>query len=344
MRQHSLLTLYSILSAISLFLLAMASCEKKSDYVHADGIIWNTSYHITFKGNPSLADSVLVVLDAVGKSLNVFDDSSLISKVNTSDSLEIDSHFKAVYEESVRLNTASDGFFDPTLSPLITAWGFGKGHAVTADTASIDSVLAFVGIGKTNLRGNTIIKNDNRIQFNFSAIAKGYGCDCVAAMLERNGVKDYLVEIGGEISAGGNGPGKNGWRISIDKPIESEGVVHESGAIVGISSGGMATSGNYRNFHKGAGGSFGHTISPLTGRPVSTDVISATVVAPSAMKADAAATVCMAVGSEKGAKILQNLGYEGMLIKSDSSVWMSDGFSRLVVNAESSEPGKTGRN
>lgn len=334
----------SFMAALASLAFIFTSCRRDAAYTRTEGMIWNTSYHITFKGAPELEDSILAVLDGVGKSLNVFDENSLISKINRADSMETDAHFRSVYKGSARLHDASGGMFDPTLSPLITAWGFGKGHEVTADTAAVDSILKFVGFGKTRLRGDSIIKGDRRIQFNFSAIAKGYGCDCVATMLERNGVKDYLVEIGGEIAVGGKGPGKDGWLISVDKPIESEGVIHDSGAVVRMKSGGMATSGNYRNFHRAAGKSFGHTISPVTGRPVATDVISATVVAPSSMEADAAATVCMAVGSAESERLLKKLGYDAMLIRNDSTVWMTEGFSTLIVNAESSEPGRRGRN
>lgn len=320
-----------------------SACSSSDDYLSTSGMIWNTTYHITFKGTPALADSVLVVLEDVGKSLNVFDSGSLVSRVNGADSMTVDKHFINVYHASQKIHKASDGMFDPTLSPLITAWGFGKGHKITADTASVDSIRQFVGLNKTSLQNDKLNKTDRRIQFNFSAVAKGYGCDQVAEMFKRNGVDDFMVEIGGEIAVGGNGPRKTGWRISIDKPIESDSISHESGAIISLTDCGIATSGNYRNFHKEGGKTMGHTISPLTGRPVTSDVVSATVVAPTAMEADAAATACMATGAAKAAQILENLNYEGMLILADSSVWMSDGFKKRL-NAATSAPGRTNRN
>ena len=315
------------------FLIApfFASCDG-GNYQKEEGMIWNTTYHITYKGPSALADSILPVLNEVGASLNVFDKTSLVSRVNESDSLEIDGHFKRVYSESRIVNNASGGMFDPTLSPLITAWGFGIGHEVTADTLAIDSILNFVGIGKTRLNGDWLVKDDRRTQFNFSAVAKGYGCDAVAAMLQRNGVTDWLVEIGGEISVGGISPSGGKWKISVDKPIETDSTeIHDAVTVIGVSDCGVATSGNYRNFRKEGGKTMGHTISPVTGRPVVTDVVSATVIAPTSMEADAAATACMASGSERAKSMLRDLRMEGMLILSDSTVWESPGFSSLVI-------------
>lgn len=317
-----------ILPAVATFFAVLTACRKADPYVNAEGIIWNTSYHITYKGPVSLTDSIFLVLDSVGKSLNVFDSTSLVSKANLTDEIEVDENFRRVYEASRLIHKSSNGMFDPTLSPLITAWGFGKGHTFTADTAAVDSVLKFVGLNKTSLKGKVLHKEDIRTQFNFSAIAKGFGCDKVGEMLKRNGVTDYIVEIGGEITLAGNAPGRSGWRVAIDKPVESTGNEHQQGIVVNITDCGLATSGNYRNFHKEGKTTLGHTISPITGRPVQTDVISATVMAPTCMEADGAATACMAAGSVMAKRLLNDLGYEGMLILSDTTVWMSEGFMK----------------
>jgi len=317
----------SLLSAFS-----FSACHSDA-YVREEGMIWNTTYHITFKGNPELRDSVMKILNEVGKSLNVFDSTSLVSRVNTVDSTRVDSRFIKVYNVSKLMNNASGGMFDPTLSPLITAWGFGPGHKLTADTLAIDSIMDFVGINKTRLVGDVLIKEDIRTQFNFSAVAKGYGCDEVAAMLKRNGVTDYLVEIGGEIVLSGRNPRGGKWSVSIDRPIQTDTTeIHDACKVVELTDAGVATSGNYRNFRKNGGETFGHTISSVTGRPVATDVISATVIAPTAMEADAAATACMASGSERSKIMLQRMRFEGMLILSDSTIWMTQGFKNLVRN------------
>ena len=143
-------------------------------------------------------------------------------------------------------------------------------------------------------------------------MTKGYGCDRIAAMLARNGSKNHMVEIGGEIALGGHNPQGEPWRIQIDAPVESEAPVHQRLSTVALEGpAGIATSGNYRNFHTSARyGRFGHTIDPQTGRPVRTDVVSATVVAPTTAQADAWATACMA--SEADSAIARRKGVEGL--------------------------------
>ena len=127
-------------------------------------MIWNTTYHVTYNGGSELKDSIMQVLNKVGASLNVFDENSLVSRVNVSDSTAVDTDFIRVYVESVKVNRLTDGAFDPTLGPLIEAWGFGKGHKATGDTARIDSLMKFVGIDKTRLSMDTLVKDDSRIR------------------------------------------------------------------------------------------------------------------------------------------------------------------------------------
>ena len=189
---------------------------------------------------------------------------------------------------------------------------------------------------KTDKKGNVLIKSDDRITFNFSAIAKGMGCDEVGKMLERNGVTDYIVEIGGEITAKGHNPKGQKWRISIDKPINAnDTVIHHSAGIVEITNCGIATSGNYRNYHTdSAGNKVAHTINPRTGMPEQSDVLSATVIAPDCMTADAYATTFMVLGLEKSKKLLdKHPEISAMLITSDNGnsfkIWESDNFPKM---------------
>lgn len=327
--------IFKYMSAVALSVIMLCGCNggsgKKSSWQKEEGLVWNTSWHITYNGLPELKDSVLTVLSRVGKSLSVFDPSSLVSEVNKNDSTPVDNDFIRVYIMSKKINRASDGAFDPTLSPLITAWGFGKGHEATADTLRIDSIMEFVGIEKTHLRHDALVKDDSRIEFNFSAIAKGYGCDAVAEMLRANGVEDFLVEIGGEIICRGKNPEGKDWRISIDRPVFSaDSIIHESQEVIAVSDMGIATSGNYRNFHTSGSTTYGHTISAETGRPVSTDVISATVLAPTAMEADGLATAFMSMGSKRSQKLNESLRRPVMLILADSTVWVSKEMKNLI--------------
>lgn len=320
------------------------SCSKGKEYNSCEGMIWNTLYHITYKGPASLQDSIIPTLNKVGGSLSVFDPNSLVSRLNSSLQVEADSHLEKVYETSRKIHNSSEGRFDPTLSPLIDAWGFGRGHTPTADTLIIDSILPYIGLQKTHLSDGKIIKEDIRTQFNFSAIAKGYGCDAVGEMFRRNGVTDYMVEIGGELSLSGQSPSGKNWRIAVDAPSEGSLPGEETAVILSLSDVGVATSGNYRNFREEGGLTTAHTISPETGRPIISEILSATVIAKDCMSADALATACMAGNFIQAKELLNLTQAEGMLIMADS-IFMTDGFNRFVESiSEFSAPEGKGRN
>lgn len=327
-----------LLPAFILLMVVVSAClgnksgQKDAAFVKQEGLVWNTSFHVTFRGPDALKDSIIAVLDKIGKEFSIFDTTSLVSRVNMNDSTPVDTDFIRLYVASRRVNKVTDGVFDPTLSPLISAWGFGPGHKISADTARIDSILQFVGIDKTRISRDALIKDDPRISFNFSAIAKGFGCDCVGEMLKRNGVSDYLIEIGGEIAMAGKSPSGSDWKVSIDKPILSaDKEIHISQAIIELTDAGVATSGNYRNFIENDSIVYGHTISAETGRPVQTDVISATVIAPTAMEADAFATSFMAMDSEKAMNLATSLRLPMMLVLTDSTVTTNKLFDKLLI-------------
>lgn len=307
-----------------------SGCSKNDRYIKSEGIIWNTIYHITYKGPENLKDSILPVLNEVSRSLSIFHPNSLVCQLNDNKSIKADRHFIAVYDESKRINEISGGNFDPTLSPLIDAWGFGLRHTPNSDTIAIDSILNFIGLSRTYRINDTIVKEDIRTRFNFSAIAKGYGCDAVAEMFSRNGVDDYMIEIGGEITLRGQSPSGKKWSIGIDAPVENAVPGEEELLILSLTDCGVATSGNYRNFRREGENIVAHTISPHTGRPFVSEILSATVVAGSCMEADGMATACMASSLPEAISLIQTNPVEGLLIFQDS-IWMSPGFKDLVA-------------
>ena len=331
-----------VIYIISLLFLTCISCNRQDTFVRTEGMIWNTVYHITYKGDKSLQDSLLPVFNEVNKSLSVFEKTSLVSQINEMDSLVVNEHFITVYDASKRINRLSKGMFDPTVSPLIEAWGFGQKHTASQDTAAIDSILMFVGIDKTRREGNQIIKEDKRIKFNFSAIAKGYGVEAVAEMFQRNGVTDYMVEIGGELSLSGNSPTGKTWNIAVDTPIDDGKPGENTAMILSLTGVGIATSGNYRNYRIEEGNKVVHTISPVTGHPVIGEILSATIIAPTCMEADAIATACMASTTTEAKQLLKECNVEGLFIFSDS-IWMTPGFKKYIIS-EVSEPGRKDRN
>lgn len=273
-----------------------AACDNVKPFRSLQGMVWNTMYHITYSSNVSLDDSIQAVMRQVEQSLSVFNDSSIVSRINRGDSIEVDSLFEKVFVESQRINLLSNGAFDPTVGPLVELWGFGKNKDVQSapEPALIDSIRESVGIMECSIDNKFVSKKSPSTRFNFSAIAKGYGCDMIADMMRRNGVKSYMVEIGGEIALNGKSPHGGMWRIMVDAPIEdNDSIIHEQMAVIEVDSCGIATSGNYRNYHIVDGNVMGHSIDPFTGRPAITTILSATVIAPQCATADALATACM---------------------------------------------------
>ena len=294
---------------------------------YVEGGVWNTTYHITYTGAPtSLEDSVIAVMAQVEASLSAFLDSSTVSRVNAAPSATVmaDPLLRRCLEASRRVSELSGGAFDPTVGPLVSLWGFGPaktGGAVPSDVA-IDSALTTVGIASCYVDSiGRVIKKADATAFNFSAIAKGMGCDAIGDMLRRNGVTDYMVEIGGEIALNGVSPRGCPWRVQVDAPLASDtSVIHERLAVIELTSGGVATSGNYRNYRETDGQRAVHTISPATGRPIETATLSATVTAPDCMTADALATACMAMQPDQALAMIGRIsGAEAMLVSRDPS-------------------------
>ena len=280
-------------------------------------------------------------LKSVEHSLSVFDDNSLVSFINDNDSGPVDHHLKKVYEMSVKVNEASNGLFDPTISPLIEAWGFGENRVPAADSALVASLLPSVGIGLTRIENGVLYKSSHQTAFNFSAIAKGYGVDTAAKTLIDLGCNDLMFEIGGEVVCRGHNPAGKKWRILIEIPDEEylkEVFKNENkptfadDLIVELNDEALATSGNYRNYHSDSGQTFGHTISPKTGYPVKTDILSASVIAPTCMEADAMATACMAMGSKDALAMLLEEGLAGAFILYSGEVMVNEKMREHLAN------------
>ncbi|MDE6415817.1 MAG: FAD:protein FMN transferase [Duncaniella sp.] len=310
----------------------MAGCDRQQ-FRTSEGGVWNTTYRIVYRADKTLDDSILAVMKQVEMSLSPFNDSSLISRINRGEpGVKPDSLIVTVFSTSADINRRSGGAFDPTVAPLINAWGFGYRNG-TGDPSqhAIDSLLELVGIAECRLTPDSIAKKHPLTEFNFSAITKGLGVDCVAAMLRRNGVTDYLVEIGGEIALLGTNPHGAPWRVMIDAPDSTDIAGHSRLTVISPPAGGLATSGNYRNFHTLEGGRrTWHTISPVTGYPAPSHILSATVIAPSTMEADALATSCMAMPPDSAMAMIERYeGAEALLVLPDMNLMTSTGFPEL---------------
>lgn len=270
-----------------------------------------------------MIDGIMATLRDVGHAVSPFDSTSTISAVNRGERVVAGEHLTALLRGSQRVCALSGGAFDPTLAPLINLWGFGYADADpdAVTDRQITEALNHVGIMECRIDDNgCIVKKSPQTEFNFSAIAKGYGCDCVGRMLEAHGINDYMVEIGGEIAVAGMNPAGQPWNIQIDAPEIDNLDNHASLTVISVTDCGIATSGNYRNYHERADGSrYGHTISAVTGRPVVTSTLSATVIAPTAMDADALATACMAMDADKAIAMIDAIDDTACLLVTDDN-------------------------
>lgn len=321
-----------------------SGCINVSSWQKNQGMIWHTVWHATYYGEPEMLTAAIDSLVAVEQSISVFDHNSLVSYVNKTEQAPIDTHFANVYNMSKSVNHISNGMFDPTISRLINAWGFGEDHTPTQDTLEIKKLLQNVGIDKTYIQDGILYKESPDISFNFSALAKGYGVDVAARVLRDRGCKDLMFDIGGEIVCYGNNPDGRKWRILIETPDQEflndvfktdSAPTFSEPLIIELNDEALATSGNYRNYHKVDGETFGHTISPRTGRPVATDILSASVIAPTCMEADAMATACMAMGSTDAMAMLLEKGLPGAFILYTGEVIVNGKMNERIVHKES---------
>ena len=241
-------------------------------------------------------------VDAEAKaSMSIFDEGSLLSRINRGETDELDEHIMRNIEISSRFTQLSGGAYDVTIKPLTEAYGF-AGEQNGGVEPNIDSLLQFVGFDLIVVEGGRLTRKDERVQLDFNSIAKGYTLDLVADELERMGVGDYLVNIGGEIRCKGENREGKEWRIAIETPYDGNMAMDSYEKVLPLSNCALATSGNYRRFYYTEDGrKVAHTIDPRTGMSVVSELLSATVVAPTCAEADAAATMFMAMGSEGGA-------------------------------------------
>ncbi|UKK56316.1 FAD:protein FMN transferase [Prevotella communis] len=265
-------------------LLLLVSCAQK-EYRQNSNFVFGTIYNITYQSDKDLQQEIETELMKVDGEFSMFNPQSTVARINSGDStVERSEMFNEIYQLAQTVNRETDGAFDITVAPLVNAWGFGFKHEQLPTPEQVDSLLQL------------------RNQMDFSAIAKGYGCDVVARLLESHGIHNYMVEIGGEVVVSGKNAKGDDWHIGITKPTDdSLSVEGEMQTVLSITDHAMATSGNYRNFYYQGGRKYAHTIDPRTGYPVQHSLLSATVLADNCATADAYATSFMVLGVE-GAK------------------------------------------
>ena len=306
----------SAILLLTALLLLSGACARQGDYVRIEGFAQGSTYHVIYHPVKGMnAASLQARFDArlqeIDQSLSGYNKGSLLSRLNAGEDLPLDGLFIECFERSKEIWAESGGAFDPSAAPLFDLWGFGFSNKGQVSDAAIDSILAFVGMDLLTLEeradGTHLVKADPRCQLNFNAIAQGYSCDVVARILDSLGCSDYLVDIGREIRCKGRNAAGEKWRIGLDRP--SDGNMEEGKdlqAILHVSDCGIVTSGNYRKFYVEDGRKYAHTIDPVSGRPVSHNLLSATVIAADATTADAYATWMMVIGLDRARQFLDD--------------------------------------
>lgn len=275
----------------------------------SEGSIFGTTYHIKYEASEALDSAILAELKRVDASMSVFNPLSTISKINAGQSQRVDFMLYDVLQKAMKVSEATQGAFDVTVMPLVNAWGFGFKKGTFPSDAQIDSLRQIVGFHHITLTHDSLLKKDKeQVMIDCGAIAKGYGVDRVAKVLRDRGVRNYMVEIGGEVVTKGRNPQTHkSWQIGISKPVDNE---NEKGSgelqtVLSLENSALATSGNYRNYYERDGRKYAHTIDPRTGRPVQHSLLSATVLAPDCATADAYATAFMVMGVNGAQKVLE---------------------------------------
>lgn len=281
--------------------------QRSMPYQHNEGMIFGTVYSVTYQYDRDLQKQIEAELKKVDQSLSMFNQQSIISLVNRNEDVKVDDRFTDVFTLAQSISRETDGAFDITVAPLVNAWGFGfKGKGPQPSAAQVDSLKQLIGYQMVSLKGGKVVKQKPGITLDCSAIAKGYGSDVVARYLRSLDIKNFMVEIGGEVVTQGNSPKRVPWRIGVTKPTDdSLSVADELETVLNVTDRAMATSGNYRNFYYKGGKKFAHTIDPKTGHPVQHSLLSATVLAPSCATADGYATAFMVLGLDRAKAVLE---------------------------------------
>ena len=328
---------------IVLAALCSAACNDTHYYrisAYAQGGTWQVKYRGARLSSDRVQAGVDSLLREIDFTISGYNKASLLSRLNAGDSVVLNQRFLELYEHSYRMWEASQGAFDVASGPLFDIWGFGFTGDSLPSAKAVQDCLEDCGTGRLispdgmrSLLGEKITarqllrdKDEQALpRLNFNAIAQGYSCDVVADYLHGLGVSDMLVDIG-EIYCCGLNPSGKGWSIGIDNPVDGNNTPGADIKDVWTSDGGshgVVTSGNYRKFYVRDGKKYSHTIDPRTGYPVTHNLLSATVIAPSAWEADALATWFMVIGFEQARTYLDSHPEIQACLISSEELWQN---------------------
>lgn len=301
-------TLFRLVFILAVPLMLLVGCmSDRPGPVKFGGTAQGTYYAVTYfdEGQRDFQQDIDSILAKFDQSVSAWEPQSVLSKVNNNDPDVIpDEWFVTILERSIEVARETNGAFDFTVGPLAGAWGFGASEREQVDTALVDSLLQYVGYWKVSFDSQKVVKESPGIKLDFNAIAQGYSVDLVGKFLESKGIRNYLVDIGGEVLAKGKKPGDTPWLVGIEKPSDTKDDSRVLQTKVKLRDKALATSGNYRKYYEINGIRYSHSIDPTTGYPVDHTLLSVSVLADDCMSADAYATAFMIMGKEKAMQFL----------------------------------------
>lgn len=316
----------------------LTACNNQPKKIVLEGEAQGSYFAVTYYDelNRNLKHEIDSIFHAVDVSVNLWVDTSVISKVNRNEDVTLDSIFIDNFHIAQEAARLSGGYFDPTISPIVAAWGFSYKNGDSVTPQLIDSLKQLVNYSNIHIENGKVIKEHPAMTLDFNAIAQGYTSDLIASFLDSRGIKNYLIDTGGEIMARGCKPNGQSWIVGIEKPADnwdSEQVVQTR---VALRDKGLVTSGSTRKYVERNGKRYSHCIDPTTGYPVEHNLLSATVLAENSVWADALASICMVMGMEKSLPLIESLdGVEAYYIYADEKnelrVFATEGFKALVI-------------
>ncbi len=324
------------------FILFYSLSYAQQDPIKVEGNAQGTTYHITYfdSQNRNLQPEIEKILADFDQSVSTYITTSIISRINSNQkNVIVDKYFVTCFKKAKEVWKNTKGAFDPTVYPLVNAWGFGPGKKQKIEKAKIDSILQFVGFNLIKLKGNKIIKKDPRVALDFNAFAQGYSVDVVAEFLNSIGLKSYSVEIGGEIYAKGRYSKAEDWKIGIEQPYDNKEQLNPLRAIIDLKNRAISTSGNNRRFIIENGIKYAHHIDPVRGYPTTNNLLSASIVAKDCITSDAYATGLLVMGLEKAISFLnKHEELQAYLVYSDKNgkyiVYETSGLKNKIHEVE----------
>ena len=319
--------------------LLLVSCQThKPQKIMLQGLAQGSYYAITYYDslNRNFQTEIDSIFNIVDQSVSLWNDSSIISKVNRNEPVKLNQIFIDNFNIAQQASALSDGYFDATISPLVAAWGFSYKNGDSITPQLVDSLKQLVNYKAVHIENGNLVKENPNITLDFNAIAQGYTSDMIAEFLSSKGVGSFLVDTGGEIMARGCKPDGSSWIVGIEKPAanwDSERTVQER---IYLRDKGLVTSGSTRKYVERNGKRYSHCIDPKTGYPVEHNVLSVTVIAENSVWADALASICMVMGLEKSLPIIESLdGVEAYYISSNNQgeleIFATEGFRNLIM-------------